>query len=52
VNVDGMLLTAGHQYEFGITARSGYSGAKQGDYSKAQYPFGASTTFPRTFVVQ
>lgn len=52
VNVDGMLLTAGHQYVFGITARSGYGGAKQGDYSKAQYPFGASTTFPRTFVVQ
>ncbi len=52
VNVDGTLLEAGRQYVFGITARNGYGGAQQGDYSKAQYPFGASTTFPRTFVIQ
>lgn len=52
VNVDGTLLETGRQYVFGITARNGYGGAQQGDYSKAQYPFGASTTFPRTFVIQ
>lgn len=52
VNVDGTLLETGRQYVFGITARNGYGGAQQGDYSKAQYPFGVSTTFPRTFVIE
>ena len=52
VKIDGTLLVAGHEYVFGITARSGYGAADRGDYTKAQYPFGVSTTFGRTFVIQ
>jgi hypothetical protein len=52
VTIDSTLLAAGHTYVFGITARSGFGGADRGDYAKATYPFGVSTTFPRTFVVQ
>jgi hypothetical protein len=52
VKIDGTLLVSGHTYVFGITARSGFGGADRGDYAKATYPFGVSTTFPRTFVVQ
>lgn len=52
VTIDSTLLAAGHTYVFGITARSGFGGADRGDYRKATYPFGVSTTFPRTFVVQ
>lgn len=50
--IDGNLLVPSHTYVFGITARSGYNDADRGDYKKAQYPFGVSTTFTRTFVVQ
>ncbi|HEX5061087.1 MAG TPA: hypothetical protein VFV99_17095 [Kofleriaceae bacterium] len=52
VKVDGNLLVAGHQYVFGITARTGFGAADRGDYQKAQYPFSVTTTFPRTFTVQ
>jgi len=52
VKVDGSLLVAGHQYGFGITARAGFGAADRGDYQKAQYPFGVTTTFARTFAVQ
>jgi hypothetical protein len=52
VKIDGSLLVAGHQYVFGITARSGFPGIDRGDYGKATYPFSATTTFTRTFVVQ
>lgn len=52
VKIDGTLLVSGHSYVFGITSRTGLGGADRGDYQKAQYPFGSSTTFPRTFVVQ
>ncbi len=52
VKIDGSLLVAGHQYVFGINARTGFGAADRGDYAKAQYPFGSATTFPRTFIVQ
>jgi hypothetical protein len=52
VSIDGNLLVAGHSYVFGITARTGFGGADRGDYQKATYPFGSTTTFARTFVVQ
>jgi hypothetical protein len=52
VKIDGTLLASGHTYVFGITARSGFGGADRGDYQKAQYPFGSTTTFPRTFTIQ
>lgn len=52
VKIDGSLLASGHTYVFGITARAGFGGADRGDYAKATYPFGSSTTFPRTFTVQ
>jgi hypothetical protein len=52
VAIDGTLLASGHTYVLGITARAGLGGAHQGDYKVATYPFGSTTTFPRTFVVQ
>jgi hypothetical protein len=52
VKIDGSLLVAGRHYVFGINARTGFGSADRGDYAKAQYPFGSSTTFARTFVVQ
>jgi len=52
VKIDGSLLVKGHQYVFGITARTGFGGADRGDYQKAQYPFSVTTTFPRTIAVQ
>jgi hypothetical protein len=52
VKIDGNLLVPGHTYVVGITARAGFGGADRGDYQKAQYPFGSTTTFPRTFLVQ
>lgn len=52
VKIDGTLLVSGRAYVFGITARSGFGSADRGDYQKAQYPFGSTTTFPRTFIVQ
>lgn len=52
VAIDGALLASGHTYVFGITARAGLGGAHMGDYSAATYPFGSTTTFPRTFIVQ
>ena len=52
VKIDGSLLAAGQTYVIGITARSGYPDADRGNYSKATYPFGSSTTFTRTFVIQ
>lgn len=52
VQIDGNLLVPSHKYVFGITSRSGFGAADRGDYRKAQYPFGVSTTFTRTFVVQ
>jgi hypothetical protein len=52
VKISGSELMTGHQYVFGITARSGFPGADRGDFGKALYPFGAATTFARTFVVQ
>jgi hypothetical protein len=52
VKVDGSLLVTGHHYVFGITARKGFPSIDRGDYGKALYPFAATTTFVRTFVVQ
>ncbi len=52
VKIDGSLLVAGHQYAFGITARSGFPRADRGDYAKAAYPFASTTTFVRTIMVQ
>jgi hypothetical protein len=52
VKISGSLLVSGHHYGFGITARTGFPTAETGDYGKATYPFGASTTFARTFIVQ
>lgn len=52
VTLDGTLLVASKTYVLGVTARSGYTGANNGDYQKAQFPFSTATTFSRTFVVQ
>jgi hypothetical protein len=52
VKVDSTLLVPGRQYVFGIAARNGIPGARQGQYGTAKYPFTVATTFLRTFVVQ
>ncbi|MGE5180982.1 MAG: hypothetical protein ACM31C_02925 [Acidobacteriota bacterium] len=51
VDVDGGLLMTGHRYVFGITSRSGFPNAPQGDYSTVTLPFSETTTFPLMFVV-
>jgi hypothetical protein len=54
VTVDGSQLTPGHKYAFSITARIGFSKAKQGNYSPdtVTYPFYETTTFPTAFLVK
>lgn len=51
VEVDGNLLAKGHRYVFGITSRSGFPNAAQGDYSMVTLPFSETTTFPLAFVI-
>jgi hypothetical protein len=54
VSVDGSLLNPTRTYVFSITARSGLSKAKQGNYGvdTVTFPFCETTTFTAAFLVQ
>lgn len=52
VRIDRKLLVSGHTYVFRTTSHRGYPSTTNGDYRTVTYPFGQSTKFSGTFVVQ